>query len=214
MVINTYNAILKLDPDNRRATDELAAKYRALGRWNDVIALLARKSEAAGVADADRVALLREIADLWAERFGNFANAIKPLERILELSPGDPDALVRLKDIYTRRRQWRQLIDVLAREAAVLPALERRVKQGEMARLAAERLGDTKLAIEIHNVVIAEALAAGDAVPETLSALAALYDREKRYLALAEILERQVAAASGKEAVALSRSSARSTPIA
>ena len=202
MVINTYNAILKLDPDNRRATDELAGKYRALGRWNDVIALLARKADAAGVADADRVALLREIADLWADRFGNFANAIKPLERILELAPGDPDALTRLKDIYTRRRQWRQLVDVLAREAAVLPEAERRAKQGEMARLAAERLGDTKLAIEIHNVVLAEA--GHEPVGETLAALASLYEREKRYLALAEILERQIAGAgSPKEAVAL-----------
>ena len=82
MVINTYNAILKLDPDNQRATDELAAKFRALGRWNDLIAVLTRKSEAPNVPDDERVKLLREVADLWSERFGNFANAIKPLERI------------------------------------------------------------------------------------------------------------------------------------
>ena len=55
-----------------------------------------------------------------------------------------------------------------------------------MARLAAERLGDSKLAIEIHNRVLVEA--GGEPVPETLAALAALYDREKRPLALAEIL--------------------------
>ncbi|HEY5945427.1 MAG TPA: tetratricopeptide repeat protein, partial [Kofleriaceae bacterium] len=81
MVINTFNAILKIDPDNQRATDELAAKFRTLGRWNDLIAILTRKSEAPNVPDADRVKLLREVADLWSERFGNFANAIKPLER-------------------------------------------------------------------------------------------------------------------------------------
>jgi len=87
MVINTYNAILKIDPGNKRASDELAGKYRALGRWNDLIAILTRKSDATDLGDGERVALLREIADLWAERFGNFANAIKPLERIVELSP-------------------------------------------------------------------------------------------------------------------------------
>jgi tetratricopeptide (TPR) repeat protein len=199
MVINTYNAILKIDPDNRRAGDELAGKYRALGRWNDLIAILTRKVDGQRLADAERVALLREIADLWAERFGNFANAIKPLERIVELSPGDPDAVARLKEIYTKRRQWRALIDVLGREASVLAGAERRAKQGEMARLAAERLGDTRLAIEIHNRVLAEA---GDAA-DTLVALAALYEREKRYLALVEILHRQRAGAAGKEAIAL-----------
>ena len=199
MVINTYNAILKIDPDNRRAGDELAAKYRALGRWNDLIAILTRKAEGHGLADAERIALLREIADLWAERFGNFANAIKPLEKIVELSPGDPDAVARLKEIYTKRRQWRALIDVLGREASVQTGAERRAKQGEMARLAAERLGDTRLAIEIYNTVLAEV---GDAA-DTLAALATLYEREKRFLALAEILHRQRAGAAGREAIAL-----------
>ncbi|HSK02744.1 MAG TPA: hypothetical protein VK932_15945, partial [Kofleriaceae bacterium] len=215
MVINTYNAILKLDPENRRATDELAAKFRALGRWNDLIAVLTRKAEplpgpdGGGVSDAERVELLREIANLWSERFGNHANAIRPLERILELSPGDEDALARLKEIYTKRRQWRALVDVLAREASVLPPDEKRAKQAEMAKLAAERLGDTRLAIEIYNGILADAAGAGEGdPPETLASLAALYDREKRWLALAEVLHRQVALLLAepprpKEAIAL-----------
>jgi len=196
MVINTYNAILKIDPDNKRAADELAAKFRTLGRWNDLIAVLTRKSEAPDVPDEERVVILREIADLWSERFGNFANAVRPLERILELSVGDADSLAKLKEIYIKRRQWRALIDVLGREASLLPAAERRDKQGEMSRLAAERLGDTRLAIEILNTILAEGKAAGEAHdhPETLTTLAGLYEREKRYLALAEILDRQVAA--------------------
>ncbi|MBV8759380.1 MAG: tetratricopeptide repeat protein [Deltaproteobacteria bacterium] len=68
-----------------------------------------------------------------------------------------------------------------------------------MARLAAERLGDTRLAIEIYNTILGETADHG----ETLAALAALYDREKRYLAYAEILHRQRAALKGKEAIAL-----------
>jgi tetratricopeptide (TPR) repeat protein len=202
MVINTYNAILKLDPENQRATEELAAKFRTLGRWNDLIAILARRAEAPNLPDAERVKLLREVADLWAERFGNLANAIKPLERIAELTPTDTDAITRLKEIYTKRRQWRALIDVLGREASVLPPAERRAKQGEMARLAAERLGDTRLAIEIYNRVLAEG--EGGDVSDALVALAGLYDRDKRYLALAEILHRQRAAAKNNaDAIAL-----------
>ncbi len=202
MVINTYNAILKIDPDNARAADELAGKFRALGRWNDLIAVLTRKAESVGVPDAERIKLLREVADLWSDRFGNFANAIKPLERIVELAPSDADALARLKEIYTKRRQWRQLIDLLGKEASVLPAADKRSKQSEMARLAAERLGDTRLAIEIHNAILSE----HPDVADTLAALANLYEREKRYLALAEILHRQVSAipkARAQEAIAL-----------
>ncbi|MCW5805807.1 MAG: tetratricopeptide repeat protein, partial [Deltaproteobacteria bacterium] len=200
MVINTYNAILKIDPDNRRATDELAAKFRTLSRWNDLIAVLTRKSEMPDVPDAERVKLLREIADLWAERFGNFANAIKPLERVLEVSPGDADAIKKLKDIYIKRKQWRALIDVLGREASTLAGDERRAKQGEMAKLAAERLADTRLAIEIYNQVLADS---GPDHPETLAALVALYEREKRWHAAAEVLHRQVKAAANRDAIAL-----------
>jgi len=203
MVINTYNAILKIDPDNRRATDELANKFRALGRWNDLIAVLTRKSEAPEISDLERVTLLREIADLWSERFGNFANAIRPLERILELSPGSADfgsALAQLKEIYTKRRQWRALIDVLGREASVLAPAAKRAKQAEMARLASDRLGDTRLAIEINNAILGEQ---GVDHTDTLASLAGLYDREKRWLALAEIIHRQVEHAKNRDAIAL-----------
>ena len=179
MVINTYNAILKLDPDNQRATDELAAKFRTLGRWNDLIAILTRKCEAPDVPDARaRRSCCARSRICGRERFGNFANAIKPLERIVELAPTDTDAVDKLKEIYTKRRQWRQLIDLLGKEAATLAADERRAKQAEMARLAAERLGDTRLAIEIYNAHPRRGPAR--IAPETLAALAALYEREKR----------------------------------
>ena len=214
MVLNTYNAILRIDPEDVRAIDELAAKYRAMGRWQDLIGVLGKKAELSSVPAAERAAILRETADLWIERFGNYAQAIRPLERLLELDGGDVDAATRLKDIYTRRRQWRQLITLLGHEAERLTGAERRAKRGEMARLAAERVGDTRLAIEIHNQTLAEAGEASgeagithgtdDGLDETYAALAGLYEREKRYLALAEVLGRQRARArTPQEAVAL-----------
>src|SRR5262249_3265377 len=75
---------------------------------------------------------------------------------------------------------------------------DRRAKQAEMARLAAERLGDTRLAIEIYNTILAEAEGADAA--EALAALAGLYDRGKRWPALAEGLHRPAQAAAGEEA--------------
>ncbi len=218
MVINTYNAILKLDPENRRATDELAAKFRALGRWNDLIAVLTKKAEAPAapdgpgspgfVTDAERIELLREIANLWADRFGNHANAIRPLERILELSPGDVDALTRLKEIYTKRRQWRALVDVLVREASVL--LGEGGAPSRPRRPSSRPSGSATRGSRSRSTTASSPRRGRPRSPETLASLAALYDREKRWLALAEILHRQVAVAvgdpaggRGKEAIAL-----------
>jgi tetratricopeptide (TPR) repeat protein len=220
MVINTYKSILELDPHNRQALDDLAAKYADLGRWNDLITVLSRKAETPAVPVAERAAILREVAKLWSERFGNFAQAIKPLEALIDLVPDDADAFAQLKDIYSRRRQWRQLVDLLGREALVLEPEARRDKLAEMARLATERVGDGKLSIDLWNRVLelpaqtgAGAAGGGRPAPrpidrvddvEALGALAHLYERDKRYPALAEIYRRQRAVApSEAEAVAV-----------
>jgi tetratricopeptide (TPR) repeat protein len=211
MVINTYKSILELDPGNRRALDDLAAKYAELGRWNDLITVLSRKAELPHVPVAERAEILREVARLWSERFGNFAQAIKPLEALIDLVPDDTAAFAQLKDIYSRRRQWRQLVDLLGREALVLAPAARRDKLAEMARLATERVGDSKLSIELWNRVLelpaqqgADAPAGGGQAggatgrvddAEALNALAHLYDRDKRYAALAEVYRRQRALA-------------------
>jgi len=192
MAINTYNAILALDPHHREAIDALAERYKHSGRWNDLISVLARKAELPGVPPEQKVEILREMASLWIERFGNYAQAVGPLEQLLDLDPGDRAAITSLKDIYGRRRQWRALIALYGREAATLPVAERRRHLVEMAHLAAERLGDSRLAIEIWNRVLELAgEGAGGDTGEALSALATLYEKDKRYLALADVYRRQ-----------------------
>ncbi|RMH42163.1 MAG: tetratricopeptide repeat protein [Deltaproteobacteria bacterium] len=190
MVINTYNTILQLQPGNRAALDALAAKYEQLGRWNDLIAVWARMAELPDTPSDERVELLRKTASLWADRFGNYAQAIKPLEQLLELRPEDRDAIAKLKEIYARRRQWRALIRLMERETQLLPADQRRAHLVDIARLASDRLGDPALSIGVWNRVLE--LDPDDA--EALESLAHLYERNKRYLALAEVLHRQRAA--------------------
>ena len=46
MVINTYNAILAVAPDNSDALNALADKYESMNRWNDLIGILSRQAQA------------------------------------------------------------------------------------------------------------------------------------------------------------------------
>ncbi len=191
MVINTYNNILAVDPGHLGALDALAQKYEQLNRWNDLIQILQRKADAPATDRVVRAALLRRVAGLWTDRFGNQAQAVKPLEDLLALEPGDREAMGKLKDIYARRRQWRALLDLNRRETAVLPDDQKRPHLADMARLAAEKLGDTRAAIAIWNNILEK----NETDPEALTALAGLYEKEKRYLALVEVLYRQRTAA-------------------
>ena len=193
MVINTYAAILALRPDHAEALVALAERYEAQGRWGDLAGVLMRQAQA--VSDAvQKVALYHRIAKLWIEKFGNHHNAIAALEKILEIDVRDGAARTALREIYTRGRSWRVLLDLLRRELAFLDAEARHAHLVEMAVLAAERLADLRQAIGLWNEVLE--LAPGDR--GAVTALAGLYEREKRWPALAEILSRLAESAGGE----------------
>jgi tetratricopeptide (TPR) repeat protein len=193
MVINTYVAILSLRPDHPDALAALAERYEAQGRWGDLVSIFTRQAEA--TADTSlKVALFHRVAALWAEKFNKHQNAVAALEKILQIAPADEKARASLKDIYTRSRSWRALIDLMRREATLLEGDRKRAHIGEMARLAAERLSDLRQAIGLWN----DALLTSPDDPDALASLAALYDREKRWPSLAEILARQAAVAGAK----------------
>jgi tetratricopeptide (TPR) repeat protein len=108
--------------------------------------------------------------------------------------PRTRPARTTLREIYTRGRSWRALLDLLRRELAFLDADARRSHLAEMAVLAAERLADLRQAISLWNEVLE--LAPGDR--SAVTALAGLYEREKRWPALAEILGRLAESAGGE----------------
>ena len=192
MVVTTYLNILSLKPDHPAALAALAGRYEAQGRYGDLVQILARQAEAA--ADpAARVALHRRIASLWADKLGKHQNAVASFEKIFEADPTDAETGARLKDLYTKARAWRPLIELLRKELPHSSAEGRRTRLGEMARLAGERLNDTREAISLYNQVLAiEARDEG-----ALAGLATLYERERRWPALVEILERQRQNAEG-----------------
>ena len=193
MVINTYAAILALKPDHAEALVALAERYQAQGRWGDLAGVLTRQAQA--VSDVEqKVALYHRIATLWIEKFGNHHNAIASLEKILEVEPSDTQARTTLREIYVRGRSWRALLDLLRRQLVSLVGEARRDHLAEMAVLAAERLADLRQAIALWNEVLE--IAPGDR--GAVTALAGLYEREKRWPALAEILGRLAESAGGE----------------
>ena len=186
MVVNTYLNILALKPDHPAALAALASRYEAQGRYGDLVQVLTRQAEAAGDAAA-RVALHRRIAALWADKLGKHGNAIASFEKIFEADPTDTETSTRLKDLYTKGRAWRPLIEVYRRELPHLDAAARRARLIEMAKVAGDRLNDVRESISLYNQVLAVEERDADA----LTGLATLYDRERRWPALIEILERQ-----------------------
>jgi tetratricopeptide (TPR) repeat protein len=192
MVVNAFNQILSIQPDNFDAADALAAQYENMKRWPDLIALL-RKKAAVVESAADKIALHARVANLFLEKFSNQAEAIKAYESILELDPDNSEALGFVKQMYEKRRDWEKLIAVNQREIDKLADSDvevRRARRIELAKLASEKMKKASVSIELWQKVLAD-----DAENmEALGELEKLYEREKAWNELGSVLERQVAA--------------------
>ncbi|HEY2735726.1 MAG TPA: hypothetical protein VGI70_17130, partial [Polyangiales bacterium] len=195
MLINAYNAILRLDPHDRPTLDALAEKYRELGRWNDLINVLIWDAEQSSEAE-HKVAIYLRVAELWLEHFSNYNQASGPLEKVIELDPTNQRALSLLRDIYERKRAWRPLFEVLKKErSATSDPAQRTALTVQLAGLAADRLHRYEDAVALFREVAADEAHAGSA----LDSIEKLAEREKDWTTLAEVLEKQVARQPGDE---------------
>ncbi|MCA9608387.1 MAG: tetratricopeptide repeat protein, partial [Myxococcales bacterium] len=175
MVINTYNAILQLDPTDQEAIDALAQTYESTNRWNDLIGVLTKQAEAAE-APSDKVELYLRVADLWIERFANYNQATQPLEQVIEIEPENRQALKALKDIYTKKRAWTNLYDVLIKESRLASDPDARLEYKlELADLAGKRLHRHADAIQIWKEILEQE----PDLPDALDNLQKLAEREK-----------------------------------
>jgi golgin subfamily B member 1 len=187
-VLSTYNAILQLDPANLEAAEQLSRTYEALGRWNDLIPVLTREADAETDV-ARKVALYLRVGRLWIEHFSNYNQATSPLEQVIVLEPDNREALARLREIYGKKRAWKQLAQVLAKEAELCEDdAQKKQILSELALLSGERLHEYPEAIAIWKKLLA--LEPGS--PRALEALEKLAERAKDWDTLAETLEHRI----------------------
>ncbi len=203
MVVQAFNQILTIQPDNLEAVDALAAQYQGMGRWPELISLL-RKKAAVVEKPRDKVALHLQVANLYLEKFSNQAEAIKSFETILELDASNPDAIAYLKQMYEKRRDWDKLVAVHRQEIGrVSDPGERHRRWVEVAKLATDKLKKPAVCIDLWQKVLGEQ----QDDPDALAELEKLYEREKAWADLAAVLDRQAALATdpGKQSTLLGK---------
>lgn len=196
MLVQVFTEILSLAPHDPEALSALAELYETSGRWNELIQILERQAEVAEDVE-QQIALHLRAADLWVERFGNLNEAARPLERVVALQRDHVDALTRLKEIYTQKRKWPALFNVLGKEAELASEPAARLeKKIEMAELCASQLHHNEVAIRLWKEILEEAPDS----PLALDSLEQLSEREKDWATLATVLRRRVEQSAGQPA--------------
>jgi tetratricopeptide (TPR) repeat protein len=120
-----YELILKADPADREALDALERFHERNQDWNKLVDVLKKRLASAPAGDA-ATALLRRIAQICEEGLRDEQRAIEHYLRILEIAPGNKEALEALGRIYESTEQWAEFIDVTRRQIRV--TTERNVK--------------------------------------------------------------------------------------
>src|SRR5207245_672045 len=148
----------------------------------------------------DKVARLLDVVAIYRDRLNLDVMVVNTYLSVLALKPDHPDALAALSSRYEAQGRWNDLIVVLGKQADVAPEPpQRRRGLTEMPRVAGEKFEDVREAIDLVKQVLA--LAPRD--PDALAVLATLYERERRWPSLVEILERQRQNVEGNAAAEL-----------
>ncbi len=185
-LVTVLSQIIGLDAQDATAVRELARVYENLGRWRDLLTTQMRLAELEPVATT-KVELYRAIARRWLDQFSNVQNAVEAYEKLRECDPNDREAVAKLKELYTKRRSYRQLYEILEAEAKRAESEDRRALWMEMAKLASERLDRGAEASRLFKRVLDEDPNDGAA----LDALEKQAERDKDYVTVADALERR-----------------------
>lgn len=186
-VVLTLQQLVEVEPHNIAVLDDLAERLEEMKRYPDLVEVL--RTKAAALQDPDeQIELYRSIAVLYEERFSNQNEAIASWEEVIALNPDDLTALERLDELYERRREWDKLIEVKRRRYRLASDDSGVERLREAAELAATRMRDRELAESLWKDVLE--VEANDAA--ALAALEQIYDREKDYHALADVLSHRI----------------------
>ncbi len=178
--------------------DQLS-KQESQNRVHEVVKTLVALGDAVPTED-EKVQLYARAADLYANKFMNQAEAVKANEKIFAIDPSNATAREYLRQMYEKRRDWEKLVRLRQMEAAGLATQgERAALYKEIALLATERIKKPAICITLWEEVIHND--AGDT--DALTELSKLYERDRNYAKLADVLQRLSDDAQGAERIAL-----------
>jgi len=120
--LHTYKRLLDLDPNDRRAQEQLKRRWVAAGAWDELetfytgpdrtdelLRTLERASDNAAAELSERVALQFRLARLWEERKQAPERAARACEKVLSLDPENLEAAERLSAVYEQAGDAKKL---------------------------------------------------------------------------------------------------------
>ncbi|MBN2343641.1 MAG: tetratricopeptide repeat protein [Deltaproteobacteria bacterium] len=161
--VEVLKALLELDPDDRRAQEQLKKRYLALQawqeleafyeeseKWDEFIRLLEREADKEGAEVETQVGLYFKIADLQREKKERVDKAAEALEAILKVDSANLEAAEQLIPIYEEAGDKAvQLANVLeVKLTHIEDEAEAQALLQRISRLVEDEVGDADRAFD------------------------------------------------------------------
>jgi Tfp pilus assembly protein PilF len=186
-----YRRVLGMRPDDEIARARLENLYRAEGRWVELAASLEERTDprlGTAAPEAERPALLRELAAIYTENLSRPHDAIDALERLRHLAPGTVDVLRDLGDLYARVGRWSKVIEVHGRICDIADGTpEARESLRRIAHIYEDELELPERAMDAY----AQLTATWPDDEQAWARVDALYEAHARWADLSEVLRRR-----------------------
>lgn len=147
--IELYQRLLSQhDSDHLDGIRALQGVYSRLERWPELLSAMEQELHAV-MGDSQRAQVLSRMARLASDRLLDPERALGLWKHVLDLRGEDPEALNALGDIYSTQGNWRELVDVLEREAAAVTDDQVRIQiYADLARIWYDQLENERKAVE------------------------------------------------------------------
>ena len=146
-VVTILERVLELDPTADWAFDRLKLVLDAAERWDDLFVLYDRAL--ASATGKKRATLLEDAAQTAKDFADRPDRAIRYLEQLQELKPGDTKLASALERLYERQGKHRELVTLLTARLPALRPDEARRTRARVAALWLDELGEPTAALEI-----------------------------------------------------------------
>jgi tetratricopeptide (TPR) repeat protein len=194
-----YRRILGMRPDDSAARAKLEALYRNGGRWVELAASLEERTDprlGTAAPEAERPALLRELAAIYVDHLAHPHDGIDTLERLRHLAPTDVGVLEDLGGLYARVGRWSKVIETHARIGEIAEGTpQARDALRKVATIYETELELPERAIDTYQQLVAQWPDDADA----FAALDRLCEAQARWTDLVEVLRRRSAMATSPQ---------------
>lgn len=129
--LETYRRVLDIEYSNPVALRAIVNIWRRRKNADELVSALNNLVEAGATQfeAADLAEYYRELAKLYLDQLDQPFEGADAFRKLLDVAPGDLEALDRLEALYRAEEQWADIVDVKMQRAAALPDAAEQVRE-------------------------------------------------------------------------------------